>query len=68
MEIVEAISDAAAAPPSDLYLPAMIGIIDPRNASHVIQILGEKLPLEMFGVSSPIIILFLPSLCLTLPS
>jgi hypothetical protein len=53
MEIVEAISEAAAAPPSDLYLPAMIGVIDPRNASQVIQILSDKLPLEMYGVSEP---------------
>ena len=51
MEIVEVVSGAAAAP-TDLYVPAMIGVIDPRHASHVIQILSEKLPLELYGVSS----------------
>jgi hypothetical protein len=50
MELAEVVGSSQA-PPPDLFVPALIGIIDPKDASNVLNLLSDQLPLELYGVS-----------------
>lgn len=45
-EVVEKIQYAT----SELYIPALVGIVEPRDASKVLAFLSSQLPLELYGV------------------
>jgi hypothetical protein len=51
MDLLVEVVGSHEAPPPDLYIPVLIGIIDPKDASTLLNLLSEKLPLELYGVS-----------------